>query len=475
MAFARHVAEFGRNSLSGGVGAVQAFHPEMWRFLAYAVIVSSSFNGALGKAFGYLSVRPDWCLAGMAALALLATGPWRLPDAWRSQLRNPVAIALMVFVTAHVVASVANAGGWPSGLKFMNVYVLGLAAFLAVLHGIRSRRVFEVAVRLLISVGVIASVWGGLAAISSNLGQRMIVGAEPILYLNGLVIYAGRGGLLEPNILGSFLLVPSALALWSWSDAPSSRFPFRAASLMIVFGLVASQTRAAWLGGTAIVLVWLWHRRPPFTAFAALAVVAALSVLALQASLWPSTRPVPPPPLASPSAGPPTAESANPFQLRAINPLIRRFDYNLLVRWRINEAVFNNWRESGPVGWLLGRGSGSTNGIDVVLNINNQPRRLPLLWTGNAFLINLHDAGVVGLVAFAALLATVAYQLRSMLHRARRGRDRGLCWALVISAVALLFAYQFTHALWQMWTYVFLGLVVAACRLLEMDAEPAPS
>ncbi len=371
----------------------------------------------------------------------------------------------------HVVASVINAGRWPLALKFMNVYVLGLAAFLAVLHGIRSRRVFEVAVRLLIGVGVLASVWGGLAAIASNMSQRWIVGAEPILHLNRLVVYAGRGGLLEPNILGSFLLVPFALALWSWSDEPSSRFPFRAASLMIVFGLVASQTRAAWLGGAAIVLVWLWHRRPRLTVVAALAGVAVLSVLALQASLLPPTR------QASPStpAGPSTGESTNVIQLRAINPVVQRYDHNLLVRWRINGAVFKSWRESGPFGWFLGRGSGSTNGIDFVLDIGNTQRRLPFMWTGNAFLLSLHDAGLAGLAAFTALVAAVAYQLRLTLHRARRGEERRFCVAFIVSAVALLFAYQFTHALWQMWTYVFLGLVVVAGRLLDADASPAPS
>jgi hypothetical protein len=458
---------------------VPGFPPGLWPFLAWVLIASSAFNGALGKVLGLFSIRPDWCLAAVATLLLLSAVPWTSAAAWRHRLRNPIAIALVVFVAVHVAASVLNAGRWPSALKFMNVYVLGLGVFLAVCQGLRSRQSFEMAVRTLVGVGVIASGWAGLAAIISNVAQRKVAGAQPILYQDGLAVYAGQAGLLEPNILGSFLLVPFALALWHWTDEAPSRFPFRAAALAIVSGLVASQTRAAWLCSAAIFLMWLWHRRPRLTAVIAVIGVAGLSVLVLQASLWVNGSETPISKLLPSTIKPPWMKdggtSTSVIHLRAIDPVVRGRDYNLRVRWLINEAVLNSWRGSGPAGWLLGRGSGSTNEIEFVLDIDGTQTRLRQMWTGNAFIFNLHDAGIVGLAAFTALAAAVAYQLRRMLRRARRGREQGLCHAFIISALALLFAYQFTHALWQMSTYVFLGLVVVAARLLEAAAPPIES
>ena len=500
---------------------ISEFPRDPWRVLAYALVVTSAFSGSLGKMFG-LSVRPDWCLAGTTALLLLLTRPWKSAGEWRRQLRGPIALGIGVFVAVHLATSVVNAGRWPAGLRFMTVYVFGLAAFLAMLQGIRSRPALDVAVRLLIGISVVASVLGGLAAIVSNLLQRTIVGASPIYYyLDVVPIHAGRAGLVEPNILGSFLLAPFALALWGWSDQPASRFPFRAASLVIVSGFVIAQTRAAWLCAAVIVLAWLSLRRPPLLAPASMVCVAAVSFLALQISLLPLTwgrsaldQPVPaqpssgqttpdPAPSAQPSSGqtamgPPAASalssgpgepgsasvtgapdrphqwdgppaSTNLIQLRATDTLVHGVDYNLRVRWMINRAVLDDWRAGGPLAWLLGRGSGSTNEIEFVLRVDRWDRRLERLWTGNAFLMTLHDAGLVGLAAFTVLLGGVAYQLRSMFGRARTRRDRGLCQALSISALGLIFAYQFTHALWQMWTYVFLGLIVVASRVLATD------
>jgi hypothetical protein len=468
-----------RESLWGGARSVQAFRADSWRFLAYLVIASSGFNGALGSAFGYFTIRPDWCLGAVAALLLCSAAPWTPAEAWRRQLRGPIAIGLVVFVAVHVVASVLNASGWPAGLKFMNVYVLGLAVFLVMLRGIRSWPVLEGAVRLWICVAAITSIWGGLAALVSNMSQRTIAGAEPILAHEGLLFYAGRGGALEPNIFGSSLLVPFALGLWYWTDDRSSRYPFRAASLVIAFGLVASHTRAAWLGGAAIVLVWVWQQRPRLGAVAALVGATVLSVLALQASLLPP-RWSAPWPRADRAAdrqeqpdrqGQPVGDGI--IRLRLIDPMVRGFDYNLAVRWRINGAVFSSWRDSGRIGWALGRGSGSTNAIEFVLKMPGRQDRLERMWTGNAFLFTLHDAGIVGLAAFTVLVVAVAYQLRSMLQLARTGTERRLCVALAVSVTGLLFAYQFTHALWQMSTYVVLGLVVVAFRVLAAGGGPS--
>jgi hypothetical protein len=54
------------------------------------------------------------------------------------------------------------------------------------------------------------------------------------------------------------------------------------------------------------------------------------------------------------------------------------------------------------------------------------------------------------------------------------GSGRALIVALLGAGVALLFAYQFTHAMWLTYPYVYLGVLTAAIATAGPGAD-APS
>ena len=87
---------------------------------------------------------------------------------------------------------------------------------------------------------------------------------------------------------------------------------------------------------------------------------------------------------------------------------------------------------------------------------------------GNLVLFVLHDSGLVGLAALIAVVVAAAAMVRraGAVAGPLRGHAGG---ALVVAGVALLFAWQFTHALWLMYPYVYLGLLATS---LDRPARP---
>jgi hypothetical protein len=77
----------------------------------------------------------------------------------------------------------------------------------------------------------------------------------------------------------------------------------------------------------------------------------------------------------------------------------------------------------------------------------------------------LHDSGLVGLVLFASALGAAAHQwwrAKGMLGEEDAELDHE---ALGVGLAATLLAWQGTHGLWQMYGYLFLGLVLASSDL----------
>ena len=119
-------------------------------------------------------------------------------------------------------------------------------------------------------------------------------------------------------------------------------------------------------------------------------------------------------------------------------------------------------------GQILGNGAGSINALRIV-----PPGEAPLdkPWNGNMLLFVLHDSGAIGLVSLGGLVAAVALAARGVLRRTVDTSDRALMVALLGAGVVLLFAYQFTHALWLMYPYVYLGLLSAALARTPPGAD----
>ena len=107
---------------------------------------------------------------------------------------------------------------------------------------------------------------------------------------------------------------------------------------------------------------------------------------------------------------------------------------------------------------LLGHGAGSVNRLSIVFPIAGRVNRI---WNGNVALFVLHDSGLLGLAALLGVVAVIVWQARRVIGRGVDDETSLLIVPLLASSAALCFGYQFTHGLWLMYPYVYLGLLTA--------------
>jgi hypothetical protein len=373
-------------------------------------------------------------LVGLAAVLMLALVMLRHGLRW-----TPLHTALAVFTGVQVLTSVISSSTWPSGAKFASVYVLGFACFALAAEWSAGREALRRATRVWVGLGAALGIVGMAVSIAANVMQVKVLGSglsQRIHHPDGgrLDVFAAKVIFNEWNLYSSFLLVAFALAVWTWRPAREGRaafwwgfVPVGAVSLGVVFGL----TRAAWVGMAGIALFWLWKRRPAFGQVAALGLVVGAGLLVQTLAI-----------------------GASPLYFRLIKPIEVGRDQNLAVRVGVSEATLESWREH-PV---VGSGAGSTNRLRVPFR-GVGPDWKP--WNGNIVLFVLHDSGLVGLAALAAVLAVVVLMARRAL---RASADRAVLVPLLAAGVALLWAYQFTHGLWLMYPYIYLGILAAAIQ-----------
>jgi hypothetical protein len=373
-------------------------------------------------------------LVGLAAVAALAVLLLRQGVRW-----TPLHTALAAFTGVQVATSLISSSTWPSGARFAAVYVLGFACFALAAEWATGREALRRATTFWIGLGAALGIVGTAVAIAANVWQVKLLGTgvsqrlfEPT---GGRVgVFAAKVTFNEWNLYSSFLLVAFALALWRWRPAregPAAFWwgfaPVACVSLGVVFGL----TRAAWIGMAGIALFWLWKRRPALGQAAALGLVVAVGLLVQTLSI-----------------------GASPLYFRLIKPIEMGRDQNIAVRVGVSEATIQSWRQR-PV---LGSGAGSTNKLRVPAYGLSPGTKT---WNGNIVLFVLHDSGLIGLAALAAILAAAVAMARRAL---RAPVDRAVLLPLLAAGVALLWAYQFTHGLWLMYPYVFLGILTAAIQ-----------
>jgi hypothetical protein len=445
-----------------------------WTLAAFLLVVGSASSAPLGT-IGGLTVTGDRVL-GAAAVVALVTLAARLRRGWTA-----VHSALAAFVAAQVLTTALQVPSWPQGPKFVTIYVLGFACYAVAAEcarGLPGRRWLT---RTWIGLAAALSVAGTIAATLSNAYQRPFWGsggAQPLFRYteHERTLFAARVTFNEWNLFSSFLLIPFALALWAWRRDVAGRWPPVAVLAAIVFGLVNGVTRAAWLSALAIVALWWWTRRPRPRQLAALAGMAGAALL-LQAVCLGTT------PL-----------WARLFEQRS----------NLDHRMLINRITVESWLDLAPVAGppapdaasasegattpaaagpetarpgrasllttarhvALGHGAGSVNRLSVVLPIAGRVSRI---WNGNVVLFVLHDSGVLGLGALVALVVVVARRARRALAGRPEESSAVLIVPLLASGAALGFAYQFTHGLWLMYPYVYLGFLTTVLEGSEGD------
>ena len=377
-------------------------------------------------------------LVAVGALVVLAI---------RRRLRwTGVHAALGVFLATQVFTSILNVKERPQGLKFSAIYLLGFACFVLAAECSRRQADRRLSVGGWIVAGGIVSAVGTLATVMSQRSQKLLWGsnlAERLTSPDGgrIGVFAAQGTFSEHNLFSSFLLVSFPLGLWLWCRDRGRRRLWVIASIgAIVFGLAFGLTRAAWLSSAAIVVLWWRTKRPGWPRLATIGLLFAVA-FSLQAAVI----------------------GSSPLVFRVLTPVLRAEDVNLRGRALINWATLVSWQKRP----LLGYGAGSANDLLVVLPDGT---RLPKPWTANLVLFVLHDSGLLGLGALAALLTVLGFKGWRAARRGAGIEMPPVSVPLLVSGAALLFAYQFTHALWLMYPYVYLGLLTSAIDDRAADA-----
>jgi hypothetical protein len=406
------------------------------------LLAGSAWSAPLGSLFA-ITVTGDRLL-GLAALAMLVVLGVRGRLRWTG-----VHTALAMFVCAQLLTTAVNARAWPQGLKFVTVYILGFSCFALAAECTRGIDGQRWTMTVWIAVAVVASVVGTVMADLSNLYQQPLwgTGVAQHLFLDTAyerLLFGAKVTFNEWNLFGSFLLIPFALGLWSWRRDGGRQWRLVAALGAMEFGLVATVTRAAWLCMAGLIALWWTLRRPRWRQVSVLGAMLAAAFL-LQALALGAV------PLRSRMFGQPT---------------------NIGHRSAINRVTLDSWIGRATPGqpdplpaavpsWLLGHGAGSVNRLSVIV----PEGRILKVWTGNVVLFVLHDSGLVGLAALVGLVVVV---LRRAAYTMPRGDGASaLTVPLLASGAALCFAYQFTHGLWLMYPYVYLGFLTAATETDE--------
>jgi hypothetical protein len=432
---------------------MNALWPSVGRKGALAVLIVGGACSAPLLTAGGVTVSGDRLL-GLGAVVTVTVLALRGRLHWTA-----VHSALAVFTGIQLLASVLSAGSFPGGPKFSLMYVLGFGCFALMAECGRERDGVQRAAQIWVVTGAFLGFAGAILAVLANILQTKLWGtdlSERLAFLSTVGPYASKVTFNEWNLYSSFLLVAFALSLWRWpSPAADGRLPRWSRFVPVVgiaLGLVFGLTRAAWIAMAGLVTFWVWARRPAWQQVGHLILVVALGFVIQAAAI-----------------------GASPLHYRVLRPIETGKDYNMAGRIATSTATVKSLA-GAPI---LGHGAGSSNKLEVY-DPNAAPTRRdrsklgprklgpprpkpkPKAWNGNLVLFLLQDSGMVGLASFVALGAVVGLAARRTLRVTDDVAARAVLVSLLAAGVALLFAFQFTHGLWLMYPYVYLGLVTAA-------------
>jgi len=420
---------------------------------ALAVLIVGSACSAPLLTAGGVTVSGDRLL-GCGAVATVTVLAFRGGLHWTA-----IHSALAVFTGIQLLTSLLSAGSWPGGPKFSLMYVLGFCCFALMAECGREPDSAQRAAQIWVVTGAVLGFAGATLSVLANILQTKLWGtaiSERLAFPPTVNPYAPTVTFNEWNLYSSFLLVAFALSLWRWPSGAAdgrlhrwSRFvPVAGIALGLVFGL----TRAAWIAMAGLVAFWVWARRPAWRQVGHLILGVALG-FAIQAA----------------------AIGVSPLYYRVLRPIETGTDFNMTVRFATGTATVKSLAGAS----ILGHGAGSSNSLEVHAP-NAGPRRRdrrtlgpprpkpfhakPKAWNGNLVLFLLQDSGMVGLASFVALGAVVGLAARRTLRVTDAAAVRAVLVPLLAAGVALVFAFQFTHGLWLMYPYIYLGLVTAAIK-----------
>src|SRR5436309_4546835 len=233
------------------IAALLAARPK----LAALSVLAGFFLNGIRADVGGLTVRPEevGVVVGLVALGLA----WMLRD--RRPVRTPLAPFVVLFLLLNLVASVLNSPDARTSIIKCGAVALAIGSYFVVTNAIRDLEALSEFVRYAV---VLAMVEAALAVPALLL--RLL--HTPI---TGLVVddpetgyWAVAGTMLEPNVYGNTIATLGILYLGRYIV---SGWRFGVAGLLgfvvLLTGLLYSNTRGAWIGFAIGLLVLLRERR----------------------------------------------------------------------------------------------------------------------------------------------------------------------------------------------------------------------
>ncbi|PZR60954.1 MAG: hypothetical protein DLM71_09780 [Chloroflexi bacterium] len=365
-------------------------------------------------------------LLGLVSLALLVVSIRR--GTFIAAIRHPSTVALVAFVALSLISVLVNrvpVTVAAAGLLFtLDAAVL---LYLPRMVGFSHRQVIIAVSVLVAALGVAA-----LLAIGQALLAPTILGMQGVVGRSGESVRIGSV-MRDPNVLGTLLAMLLPFALFALGRRPPRRvlLILGVSALVLMSALLLTYSRGSWLGFLAgfVLLALVIDRR-------ALVAAIVIGVVALAVVTW-----MPRNLLVSRSAGP--TQQVQAFDLmtttenriRAVNQgkdLRSMFVANAIPILRDHPLVgVGPGRYGGAVAWDLGTPIYAQYGTNKIFPTWYDQRTVDNFW-----LHLLIEAGVLGVLAFMAVIGLVLLQLFAAL-RAATG-SRYVVLAGLISAVLVL-------------------------------------
>ena len=460
---------------------------ELLNLLPLALLIGAVSADRFGIRWHGVNLRLELIAAVVLAAGAVVT--WRV-SAVRIGL---IEWCLAGWLAVGLISSLAFSPAPRESVRLTLVLVALVALYGVAIVFIRSRADLARAAVVWVAIGTIVAVIGIVESI-----LYALVGSHVGIAFDGtasgnIVVFAPRvtSTLWEANLFGSYMMIVWALA-FAVSRMPVARatrpkWALRIAMALFTAGIVISTTRVVWVVAPMLMLSMLafalrkrllsWRLilgdffNPNLAGITVgLALVTAMSVVACPSSPRAAATPAIAA-NANPGSGPPPAgprpleatgcfASGSVFMQHAHGFFAASSTSSYTGRLKIAQLAFKGWLHR-PV---LGNGSGS---YVYVYGPDGGG------WIGNLPLHVLFDTGIVGFILLLVALVAAARPAILALRAAGSSWETThfVLFALVAAGLAQLLSYEFTDGSWLGFTWVYLGMLVAAARLATSSSQ----
>jgi hypothetical protein len=441
-----------------------------------AILTSAALLNGFALPVAGRNMRPEHLASAVVFLAFLV---WQLGRRTLIIRLDAVAVLTVGWVAVNGVSSWLFAPQpSESFVHVVRMALLGVTLLTVANLPFRDGEQWAAAVRLWVSLGVLALAYGLFAWLLAHYGEGGLpgVGREP--FLSELSV---RGTQLERNLYGILAATLLGVLAYVLVSLPSPHRPWLASRGALAAGctiaagaLVLSQTRSAWLAVLSVgpLAYVLFDRRRLSRAdrgLVQLTLVVPL-LLGILIGVW-QMLPAPaavhslPLPETNRSGMPPAVPTAPASALSDRVSTFGRLQSDFTLNTRVQDALWalDDWLASP---WL-GHGTGSFGQL-------HGTRKGTAAWISNLVLHTLVDTGVVGLAIQAALVGLVGWHAwRAGTRASDPSLSTGLR-ALTVGLLVMLVAYQVTDGTWMALFWIHLGLMVNGTRLARGTSQSGP-